>query len=258
MVNAWLLLSGIGMMLAGILFPIYWWRTQKVPVKYFGYGAVLWIIAMTPKILLDLTISPALQTYALGYGIEAFVIITGIYIGLRTGLFESGFTYLAGLKTKLKNVTFKQAVAFGLGFGGFEAFITGALSFLNIYLFVVMPDLVNQLPETQKELIVQQLNQSTWIVIAPIMERVFVIFIHVFATLLVFYALKTARRRYLLYSIGYKSIVDGIIPFLQVYVGSQTLLGVYVMELPFVGLGCIALAGIWWTKKRWSDDDHAA
>ena len=253
MVNAWLLLPGVGMMLIGIIPAIWWWRTKKVPVKYFAFGAILWIIAIAPKVLMDLTITPSLRDYTLAYGTEVFVIVTGIYVGLRTGLFESGFTYIAGLKTKLKNVNFNQAMAFGLGFGGFEAFILGFLSFISIAIFLAIPSLLEQLSAEQ----LQQLNQSTWIIFAPIMERGFTILIHIFAALLVFYAIRTAQKRYLWYSIGYKTIVDGIIPALTTYIGSQTLTGVYTMELPFIGLGVIAAGGILWIKRIWRDKNHA-
>jgi len=45
-----------------------------------------------------------------------------------------------------------------------------------------------------------------------------------------------------------------IIPALNVYVGSETIAGIYLMELPFMGLGLIALYGIFWMKKIWSED----
>ncbi len=253
MVNAWLLLSGIGMMLVGILFPIYWWRTQKVPVKYFGYGAVLWVLAIAPKILLDLTITPSMTSYLATYGTEVLVIVTGIYVGLRTGLFESGFTYLAGLKTKLKKVTYKQAIAFGLGFGGFEALSLGALSFINIYAFVTLPELINQLPAESQAVYLQQLNQSTWVVSAAILERIFIIFVHVFCSLLVFYSLRQAQRKYLYYSIGYKTLVDALVPALQVYIGTTTVVGIYLLESPFIALGLFSILGIRWIHQRWSD-----
>lgn len=261
MVNPWLMLAGISMILVGIIPAVWWWKTRKTPVKYFAFGVFLWAISITPKVLMDLTISPSLQDYLLGYGTGVFVVLIGLYVGLRTGLFESGFTYVAGLKTKLKHVTFDEAVAFGLGFGGIEAVLLGLQSFLTILMFTVMPDLINQIPETQREIIFQQLNQSTWIIFAPILERGATLLIHVFASILVFYAIHTTMKRYLLYSIGYKTVVDGIIPALSVYVGSSTLTSVYLMELPIAGLGLVAAGSILWIKNKWrkldaKGDDH--
>ncbi len=240
------------MMLISVIPIFWWWRVKKVSIKYFIFGGVLWIIAITPKVLMDLTVTPSLRNYALGYGTEVFVVITGLYVGLRTGLFESGFTYIAGLKTKLRNVDFDQAVAFGLGFGGLEAFFIGVQSFLNVLVFIMMPDLINQVPEAYKDIVSQQLSQSTWIVFAPMIERASTIVIHVFAALLVFYALRKAWKRYLWYSVGYKTIVDSIIPALTVYIGTQTIAGVYFIELFIIGFGIIGMGGVLWIKKIWS------
>lgn len=251
MINPWLLLSGIGMMLIGVVPALWWWRTKAVSVKFFGYGAALWIIAVTPKIFMDSFITPSLRAYLAGYGSAVLVIITGIYVGLQTGFFENGFTYIAALKTKLKHIDFKQAVAFGLGFGGFEAFILGLMSFLNILVFLAMPNILEQLPIEQKEAVLQQVGQSTWIIFSPLIERGFTLFIHLFSMLLVFYVVKFLYKRYLIASISYKSVVDGIIPALTIYVGSQTLIGLYSMEIPIIVLGVIGIIGFYWIKEKW-------
>ena len=256
MVNSWLLLSGIGMMLVGIIPVLWWWRTRKVSLKYFVFGAILWILAILPKVILDGTITPSLNQYLYGFGTVVFVITTGLYIGLRTGLFESGFTYLAALKTTLKQVTYKEAVAVGLGFGCFEAFALGVTSFINIVFFVLIPDLINQVPLEAQEAVLQQLNQSTLIVPAAVIERVFIIIVHVFTTLLVFYAIQQHQRKYLWYSIGFKTLVDGVLPALHVYIGMQTITGIYLIELCIIALGLFALVGNRWIQKLWKEKTH--
>jgi len=254
MVNNLLLISGIGMMLVGIIIPICYWKTKKVSVKFFAFGAALWIFAITLKIIMDLTISPFLSSYLFEFGTVLFVILYGFYVGFRTGIFESGLTYIIAIKTKLKNLNYKQAFALGLGFGGFEAAVIGFLSFINILVFVVSPDIINLVPdEAQRQVLITSLNQPTILVGVGILERIVIIPIHVFTTLLVFYTIKSGDKKYLFSSIGFKTIVDGIIPALQVYVGTQTVLSSYLMELPFIGLGIIAIGGIFWIKKLWNE-----
>ncbi|HEC81825.1 MAG TPA: YhfC family intramembrane metalloprotease [Thermoplasmatales archaeon] len=255
MVNPWLMFAGIGMILVGFVPAIWWFNKKKVSARYFFLGALVWFIAITPKIIMDVTVTPPLNSYLTNFGTMFFAVTLGLYVGLRTGLFESGFIYLVGLKTKLKHVAFDEAVAFGLGFGGVEAVLLGFQSFLTILSFTVMPDLISQIPETQRGVIVQQLSQSTWVIFAPILERGMTLLIHVFASILVFYAIHTSVKRYLLYSIGYKTIVDGIIPALSVYVGSSTLTSIYLMEMPVAGLGLIAAGGILWVRSRWRNLD---
>lgn len=240
-------------MLIALIIPIYYWRTRKVRVKYFAFGALVWFIAIMVKILMDLTISGVIGFYLFGIGTLAYVLGYGIYVGLRTGLLESGFTYIFAIKKKLENITKKQAIAFGIGFGCFEALFIGFFSFLNILVYILIPGLISTLPEQQATLVNSMLNQSTWTIPAAIIERIAVIIIHVFTTLLVFYSLKKSDKKYLWYSIGFKTIVDGIIPALNVYIGAGTITGLYLMELPFIGLGIISVYGILWITKKWGE-----
>ncbi|MCD6236582.1 MAG: YhfC family intramembrane metalloprotease [Thermoplasmata archaeon] len=251
MVNPWLMVAGVGMISVGII-PIVWWsKKEKVSAKYFILGAMVWFVAILPKVIMDVTVTPSLSNYLENHGTVALAIILGLYVGLRTGLFESGFTYIAGLKTKLRQITFDQAVAFGLGFGGVEAMLLGLQSFLTIFLFTLMPDLIDYIPATRRALVLQQLNQSTWIIFAPMIEGVSSLLIHIFASLLVFYSIRINHKRYLVYSVGYKSLVDGIIPALSLCIGTATLLSSYIIELPITGLAVIALGGIGLIREKW-------
>ncbi|HEC95793.1 MAG TPA: YhfC family intramembrane metalloprotease, partial [Euryarchaeota archaeon] len=90
---------------------------------------------------------------------------------------------------------FREAIAFGIGFGGSEAIFLGILSFLNVL-----------------NLIFTNSYEDPSILFAPIIERLFVLFSHIFSCVLVIYSVKTKKIRYFLYSIIYKSPIDGIIP----------------------------------------------
>jgi len=251
MVNSLLLLSGIGLMALGFLIPIYYWRTKKVPVKYFAFGAGLWILAISIKAMMDFTITSALTSYFVGFGTLVFVIFYGLYLGLRTGFFESGLTYFVALKTKLRDMTFKQATAFGLGFGCFEAVVLGFSSFVSILLFVLTPDMISTVPESQQSILLEQLNQETWIVGAAIIERLATIVIHVFTTILVFYAIRTMNKKFLWISIGFKALLDGMIPAINYLYNPSTFLDWYAIEFLILGLGFIAYFGYKYIKELW-------
>ncbi len=255
MVNNLLLLSGIGMMLVGLIIPIYYWKTKKVRIKFFAYGAVVWFIAFVAKVLMDLTISGSISSYLLSISSISYAIGYGIYVGLRTGLFESGFTYIFAIKKKLQNITKKQAIAFGIGFGCFEAFFIGFFSFINILFYVLNPNLINILPVQQAELVNNALNQSSLTIPAAIIERISVIIIHIFTTLLVLYSIKIENKRYLWYSIGFKTIVDGTIPALSIYIGTGTITGLYLIELPFIGLAILSIFGMKIIFKKWGENN---
>ena len=248
MVNDLLLLSGIGMMTLGVLIPIYYWRKEKVPVKYFGFGAAVWLLAISIKAMMDLTITNTFISYFSG---SVAVIVYGLYLGLRTGFLESGLTYFAAIKTKLKNMKFKQATAFGIGFGCFEAVAIGFFSFINILAFVLAPELINTIPQDQQNVLISQLNQPTWMVGVAIIERFATIAIHVFTTILVFYAIKSKDKKYLFISIGFKALLDGMIPVISTYINPTTLIEWYSIEFIIISLGFIAYFGYRQIKELW-------
>jgi uncharacterized membrane protein YhfC len=246
-----LLLSGIGMILVGILVPLYWQRKTKAGINYFLWGAGIWIVAVAVKIAMDYTITSPLSSAVQPYGLAAVLVVMGLYVGLRTGLFESGFSYLAMLKTRLKKMNYKQGVAFGLGFGAIESLFLGVTSFLNILVFIMFPDVIALIPEAAQSAIIAQLNASSWIVFGPIIERIGVMFIHVFGTLLVLYAVRSGKIVYLVVSILFKTLVDGIIPWLVYVMQPLTELpNAYIVEIPFIILALIAYYGNRWIKPR--------
>lgn len=246
-----LLLSGIGMILVGILIPLYWKRKTHVGLNYFLWGAGVWVIAVAVKIAMDYTITQPLRISLEPYGLLTVLLVMGLYVGLRTGVLESGFSYLAILKTRLKEMSYKQGIAFGIGFGSIEALFLGITSFLNILMFVLFPDIITMLPETFQAVIISQLNASSWIIFGPIIERIFIVFIHVFSTLLVLYAVRKKAMGYLVLSILFKTLVDGIIPWLVYSLEPITELpNAYIIEIPFIILAIIAYFGIKWIKPK--------
>ncbi len=89
--NSPLLFSGIGMILTGVFPVIYWWR-KDVRLRYFLLGALAWALAIGVKVLMDLT--PLNDFLMRKFTISTFIIILGIYVGLRTGILENGFAYI--------------------------------------------------------------------------------------------------------------------------------------------------------------------
>jgi uncharacterized membrane protein YhfC len=250
MINQYFLLSGLGMMLAGIL-PVLWWRYRTlVPWRDFWLGAAVWGLAIFIKVILDLTITPFFVNWLQGiYTILGIAILSGAYVGLRTGLLESGFTYLLALKTRVKKYDFQQAVAFGLGFGCAEAFLLGLFSFLSVSVLIVFPQLIDLMPPAQKVAILEQITGPTIIAFAPIIERVFTILVHVFCTVLAIHAVRSRRIEYFLLSFLVKTGFDGALPLLMLSYDSTTVEGIYSIEAFVVLIGIVSLGGIFWLRS---------
>jgi len=233
-VNPFLSLAGFGMITIGLLAMILWRRRSKAEWRYFLLGAIVWVAAIFVKTVMDLTITTILVDSLNDFGITIYLITIGIYVGLRTGLLESGFSYFAAL-IRLRNIGWKEAVAFGIGFGGVEAIVLG-LQNISLLIFYFNPSLVELLPEAMQK----ELSMQTIVVLAPIMERVFALTVHILASLLAIYSAITGRLKYLVASIFYKALLDGIVPALPYLFDVTTVQGIYLAEAPIAAIGIFA------------------
>jgi len=252
--NPWLILGPTGMILVGVASVIYWWRRSRVPIRYFFIGGLLWAISIAPKFVMDLTVTPALSILMLSsLGLMGALFAIGAYVGLRTGLFECGFTYLAVGRTGLRGASLDEATAFGVGFGATEAIVLGLPSVIQLASFMANPSLIDMIPQEQRALLLEQLSASTWLVLAPILERAFTLFAHVFTALLVFDAVRRSRIQPFVLAFVYKSVLDAAAPYLQWVLGSSgSLLVVYLAELWVVAFGAIGIFGITRTRRNWA------
>lgn len=245
---SWLnLLSGLGMITVGAGAMAYWYYKKRVSPLYFLIGAVLWAAAIAIKVIMDLTISAILSQQAMIiFAPLAAMLILGLYYGLRTGILESGISYLAVRFTKLSKSGFDEAIALGIGFGGTEAVLLGLLSLVNVAALLMMPELVATLPASA-------LEQFTLIMVpVPIIERLFTLFCHVFATVLVVYAARFNDLKWLGLSIFFKTLLDGmLLPFNYLLAGMGTIARIGIIEVFVVAMGIIGLAGLFWIRKKW-------
>jgi len=171
--------------------------------------------------------------------------LRGLYLGLRTGILESGAVYLGTLYSKLKCMSFDDAVAVGIGFGGIEALLLGALSLLNAIAYLLNPGLFLMLSYSA-----QQQFEPSFIPI-PVVERLAVLFAHVFATVLAIYAVKLADLKWLLISVVYKTFIDGPLPIFTHYLSYMGTGMYYLIEVYLVVLAIIGFAGLYWFSKRY-------
>lgn len=224
---------------------IYWRRKTNVGYGFFLYGATVWVISIIIKVAMDMSITTPLRDWVfVGYGFLATFVFLILYLGLRTGFLESGLSYLAVLKTELKKMNFKKAIAFGIGFGAVEALVIGLSSFTNILIFILYPEMIGMIPLEQQALVLSSLNMSSWVIFAPIIERLSALFIHIFSTVLVVLSVKSKKLRYLWYSILFKAFVDGLVPILVFSLDTTILINVYLIEIPIIILGLFSYFGI--------------
>jgi uncharacterized membrane protein YhfC len=227
---------GIGVLAVGIGAMLSWFLLKGKKLTYFAYfglGAIFWAIAIAPKYIMDYTITSAFANILVSYfPMVAVGIVLALYYGLRTGLFESGFTYLIIKYTGLSRMGFNEAVALGIGFGGFEAIFFGVQWLLSTGPLTISP-----------------LDPMSYV---GVWERIFTLFCHVFATVLVVYAVKLNDLRWLWLSVAYKTVLDGglilFVYFLGTVMTSTSL--TYVIESFVAILGIIGVIGVYWIAKK--------
>src|SRR5262249_10985625 len=120
--SALFLLSGIGMMVVGIVAVLLWRRGREASWKAFGLGALAWAVGVALKLgwaaptnaLIERDLDRALPGWIAA---PAF----WLYVGLLTGVFECGVALLFVRRTRLTAAGWDEAVGFGIGFGAAEA-----------------------------------------------------------------------------------------------------------------------------------------
>ena len=89
-------------MMVGILSIAYWKMKEKVSVWWFLFGGIVWALAIAAKVVMDLTVSNTIFQWLAGrYTLIGVTMVWGLIVGLRTGYFECGFTYIAVSYTHL-------------------------------------------------------------------------------------------------------------------------------------------------------------
>jgi len=111
------------MVAVGVLSVVYWFRRSRSALRLFLFGGAVWAVSVAPKFLMDYTVTPGISSWMLQAtpGLMAYLAVIGLYVGLRTGLFECGASYVAFVKTRLRSASTDEATAFGVGFGATEA-----------------------------------------------------------------------------------------------------------------------------------------
>lgn len=245
------LLPGILMIAIGVLAVAGWRIRTRSKAAYFAAGALLWAAAISVKLILDLTVSQSLYAWLAGALSPDFAVAaSGLYLGLRTGILECGIVYLAALATRLKGAGFYDAVALGIGFGGAEAAVLGAESVLYVGAMLLRPVLYITLPYASQQ------HFGLPFLPLPVVERMFTLSCHIFATVLAVYAVKLADPKWLAIAAAFKALLDGPL-LIFAYFGGTGIMASYALEAYIAFMGSIALAGLYWFSKKHGGDAAA-
>jgi uncharacterized membrane protein YhfC len=233
--------AGIGMIVVAVVYVVYA-ALHRLGWAYLGLGAAAWIGSIILKFIwagqANTQVYEAL-TSALPEGVASPVF--ALYVGSLTGIFEVIGVWLLLRYTKLGQVSWKRALAFGIGFGAVEALWLGIGTTASLLTAILAPA---TLPVGALEQIVRQ--SSAPYIIAPAWERFFTVVIHIASNVLLFYAIARQQVRWLWVSVAYKTAVDTIAAAASLYGWLASQGGVWAVE------AVVALFGIaGWLVARW-------
>ncbi|MBE3595938.1 MAG: YhfC family intramembrane metalloprotease [Hydrogenibacillus sp.] len=224
-------LVGMGFQFVSVLLlvigsAVYLHRRRWLSWAAAGFGALTFFV-------FALILERALHFIVLGSAgptrayLLAHPIAYALYGALAAGLFEEGGRYLVMRRFMTSRRSFGDGLSFGLGHGGLEAVVVlGMTSLSNLALSLQINsgafDSTLSAPginEHAREALLAL--KTTLIQASPIdfylggVERLFAFVLQLFFSLLVLYALKARRPRYVLYAVLAHAVVDLVPGYFQ-------------------------------------------
>jgi uncharacterized membrane protein YhfC len=240
------LLGGLGMLAVGAGCIVYS-AVRRLGWGYLGLGALAWLLTVALKsawaIAANTTIYSGLQG-ALPASLADLVFY--LYVGALTGIFEVLLLWLVMRYTRLGQMSWSLALAFGLGFGAAEALALGAQSLATVLVAMLVPAVVPLGPD-----MIAQLNNPLY-TIAPGVERFFAVLLHVFANLLIIYGARRHQARWFWLAFAYKTGIDAVAAFAQIQ-GLTTFPELWAIEAVVAVWGIAGWLGIRWLRPRWDE-----
>lgn len=243
-VSSLALLGGAGMILVAIGFVTYA-ILRRLGWAYLALGAGAWMVAVALKFLWAVPLNTPIYNFLTGSLQVPGEMIFHLYVGALTGVFEVLLVWLMARYSRLGRVEWQRALAFGIGFGAFEAFLLGLISLTTVSMAIYSPGMV---PVAS----LNSLAQSSSLLhnLAPISERLFVILVHIFCNTLILYAATTRKPGYFWFAFVFKSLMDSAASYAQLH-GLQTLGQIWLLEGIIAVFGIISWFGIRWLARRY-------
>lgn len=230
-----------------IAFPIvvagFFVKASKTTWKIFGLGALAFIAAQTLHIpfnqfvlnplftKLNITLTPEIEQLPL--------IFISIILGLSAGIFEEVARYLWFRFFLKEKRDWENGFMLGLGHGGIEAIIIGAIGILTFFQISTIKniDLATYGDQAQviQETITTYLNTPWHTFLLGALERFSAIMIHIGLSVIVLQVFKKKKISWLFIAIGWHAFIDAF----AVY-GSMRW-NIYILEIIILLLGIISI-----------------
>ncbi len=243
----WIILPGIGKILIALAFLIF--ALQKGGSwRYLGLGALAWVVTNLVKLqVLAPLLGPVMVQllYVPGSPWALGSVLYYVYAGFQTGLTEVLLVWLVLRYTRLGRVPWVEALAFGIGFGAFEALYQGIPSLVSSISALAAPQNLSEAALSSY----QSLNDPL-IALAPATDRFAATLVHIFGNVLLFYGVASGQARWMWVSFAVKSLVDVLAVCLMI-VGIPSVAVLWAMEAVLLATGLLCWWGTYQIQRRY-------
>ena len=205
----------------GIAIPLvllFFFRKKGADIPPFFVGCLAFLLF---ALVLEQIVHYIVLSTPAGTAIQGNLWVLGIYGGLMAGLFEETARLLA-FKLPLKSFREKNvnALMYGAGHGGFEAFMIFSLTMVSNMVISVMINtgtismITGQLPADQVDVFMTQIEPLTTtapgLFLMGLVERAIAIAFHICLSVLVWFAVKNSKKSLYIIAILLHACMDFI------------------------------------------------
>lgn len=204
-------------MLISVFVPIglaiYFYRKYRVSLKAVLAGALVFVVfQLITRIPLLTVLSNQLWYQRLALSL----VFLALFLSLTAGLFEEVGRYLGFRYFLIKELVWKNGIAYGIGHGGIESIVLVGLTYVNNIVISIMINtgtfdrlIAPLIGAAEAEYIRRQLVDLPPAVFAMAgIERLFAIVIQIALSLVVLYAVKNRKIIFLIYAILLHALVN--------------------------------------------------
>lgn len=245
-------------MILSLLIPlgaiIFFRKREKISMKPVFIGMLIFFV-------FSQILEKMLHFIVIGNNLISSAMLFSIYGAFAAGIFEEVGRFVAFKTVLKKNREWKDGIAYGLGHGGIEFILIGALGAIQslIYLFMINNGtfdtlLTSNLQDSQLEQVNQLkdqlINLNAGSIGIGIAERIMSFGIQIALTMVVFYGIKYRKNIFLLIAVLLHALVD----FPAALYQTKIITNVYLVEGFIAVLFVIAIIFLIKSKKIYSEN----
>ncbi len=201
------------MILIPILLGIFLAQKHHLSWRLFLYGGLAFILSQ----LFHLPLNAVLARFIPGLGPGGAVWLQAIIFGFTAAITEELARYSI-LRNKLKDArSWKAALMYGAGHGGFEAMILGILAGLTVMNMIALknnPEMLSQVPAEQLTIVKEQVatfwSMPWYLALMGAVERVSTLIVQISLAVIVMQVFLKKKKSWLWAAIGWHWFVDAV------------------------------------------------